>query len=275
MSTEVPASTGEPPTNNSVSADTKACRYCGSPIILTAILCPVCKSCQNRFRNQTNYLAGIAGFIALVISASTFTYGRLSDIIKEKSWYDRIGVAYLEYPGLAVNGEVLLINSGDGDVLITDVEMAFDVGNMAVPINATVSKGSATDIPLKFFERIWVSSTPVAASFIWNDSGTVSKAEAFSRRNDRCIFLKFITIRDPSVIRMNEFYKSHGARLATVQIKAYLNAFSVHTGDPFVVPISDGAFLVSPSPGCANPNRFIDRATEPSAQPASGKSATQ
>ena|SRR5215469_5992220 len=102
-----------------------ACKYCGSEIALGASLCPECKSYQSRWRNALTYIGGLAGVLALVISALTFTYSKIDEMLAARRWKDNVSVIYMTYPGRNSehNGEMLITNSGDGDVFISSLQV--------------------------------------------------------------------------------------------------------------------------------------------------------
>jgi hypothetical protein len=240
------------------TAGMKSCRYCGSEMLVSATLCPTCKFFQNRFRNFLTYLAGTAAFLALVVSATAFTAGKVSDMIKERAWQDKVGVGYFKYPGSSTKlseGEILLLNSGDGDVFVTDIIIAFQNGNMGIPINALVGKGEGKRVPLQLVESPLMPVTPGNASWIANASGAVhpnTLREAFEDRDNKCVHPILLTMTHSDFTRMAGFYREFRERLATVAVTATLNAYSIHTGKPTHESVQDVVmgFAVMPIENC-------------------------
>lgn len=70
----------------------KPCAYCGSPITVKAILCPVCKSYQSPWRTALIYIAGIAGLIGIMGSAFAYIISEVPSIHKIIAWHDDIKI---------------------------------------------------------------------------------------------------------------------------------------------------------------------------------------
>src|ERR1700720_3989255 len=121
------------------------CVNCGSPILVGARICAVCKTYQSQWRNMLLFVGSIAGFITLLASGVTFIFAQLSSIIKT----EKIAVSYLSYPG-----EVLLINTGDKEVFVSSLEVYWNSRNHneRISLNASIKAGEFKSITPAFFD---------------------------------------------------------------------------------------------------------------------------
>ena len=97
--------------NAEPAENTKRCAYCGSPIYVEAILCPVCKSYQSSWRTAVVYIAGIAGLLGLIGSAAVFIINALPNVYKVVAWRDQVKIWHFE-AGISPHFGVTMSNTG-------------------------------------------------------------------------------------------------------------------------------------------------------------------
>jgi hypothetical protein len=223
-----------------VTIQTMRCKYCGSEITSGALLCPVCKSYQSRLRNTLTYIGGLTGIMALVISGLTFTYSKISDMIAARQWHDKVSVVYMRYPGdinSRFNGEMLVTNSGDGDVYVSTLSYDLNTDeievNNEIPLDADViKKGSVSKMLLPYrSDPLYGDMNRKADVVIYIKSGHAPGKlvlAAFDGSTDRCVFPYFTTRADPTFKRMNASYKmANHAEVAVVPVRAHLDVMSI------------------------------------------------
>jgi hypothetical protein len=90
------------------------CKACASPLDARARLCPVCKTWQKAWRNWLPYLGAIVTAGTVVVSGITYTVTHL-----RTQPPPQVSLAVLD---MTDPGSVSLLNTGNVDLLITDVQ---------------------------------------------------------------------------------------------------------------------------------------------------------
>lgn len=243
---------------DNVEQTTAPCLACGMPISANASICPTCKSYQRPWRNTLNYFAGIAGFIAVIGSAGAFMTSHVLGVVKKREWHDSISIAVMES-----KNQITLLNSGDGDILVTAVDIYVDAGensfNGALDIDQIVKKSSFLQVKLKNFdpydsaltEQIKANNekdsqagpkAPQYEVFLYTKDGQVTQkilAEAFKFSAKRCLSYELGSRNSPSLNRVDETYKSSKKNLIYYPARADINWISAHTGKMHKTPTQD------------------------------------
>jgi hypothetical protein len=247
--------------NNSERVSTVSCVACGSSIPEGVSICVACNSYQSRWRNSLTYTASIAGFFALIASAAAFVFSNLSGAIKEAQWHDEVGIGQLDYPG-----SVLLVNSGDGDVFVSDINFYWLDGsaNTGLSINKVVKPKNFESIKLVYSDtrqKFDSAQSPrysiEGKSLVWIRSGDGVASEkvideSMPNRGGKCVLYSFFTETSPRIVRMSNFFKSHNMQLVTLPVKVEVVSISAHSGKFFKSEVNNVkmGFLFDASAGC-------------------------
>ena len=191
----------------------KACRYCGSEMKASAVLCPTCNSYQDRWRSLLLYLASAAGFLALLASAATFIFSQLVDLEKRLNWKDEVDVIFFESGIDPYNYNVVLANRGDGPVFVSDLLLNVLGGNAVFRINAKINSND-------FFVVDKVRSFPEGyESFVSSTSGAPTRKLVENSNiifeSKPCFLIVVFSASATDVKRMDDHYKSSGRRLVS------------------------------------------------------------
>jgi ribosomal protein L40E len=95
------------------------CIACGAAVPSDVELCRHCGSYQSRWKNTLRYWATVAGLLTLAASLLIYTITTLPVIRKMLAWKDDVDVLAFES-----SRRITLINSGDGDILVTHVVLS-------------------------------------------------------------------------------------------------------------------------------------------------------
>jgi hypothetical protein len=115
------------------------CVVCKSEICVDAVMCPICKSYQSRWKNRLYYCASIAGIITVVISLLTYVVSTWPEVKKRLFWRDSVEVTAFDS-----RGKIIIHNSGDGKVFVSHLSWRSEkLGNsQALKINKTIESKS-------------------------------------------------------------------------------------------------------------------------------------
>ena len=91
-----------------------SCIACKSEIVAGAVMCPICKSHQSRWKNQLYYFATIAGAITVFITMLTYIVSTWPEIRKTLFWRDIVDVTQLDSMG-----KLVIYNAGDGKIFVS------------------------------------------------------------------------------------------------------------------------------------------------------------
>jgi len=119
------------------------CIACAQPLPESARLCPSCGSHQAAWRNEIGFIATAFGVASVSVTAIAFLISILPDVRTVVAWRDAVEV--LSYDA---GGDVVLANSGDGEVYVSDIRIEFPRFVTIRPINRTIGAGEVvSDAP--------------------------------------------------------------------------------------------------------------------------------
>jgi hypothetical protein len=231
----------------------KSCSYCGSQIPAGATVCSVCKYHQNRWRNNLLFAAGLAGLVGLFGSALTFTIGTSLQLYKSLKWTDRATVLKLRSVGLFT--ELVIANSGDGPIFITDVDVGYRGTKLATPmqkalaINEIATIRDGDDSFLKegtntvFQNKTGIPSQDVLDSWRTGPDGFGHKF---------CFLVSYHSENDPVLVSMRKAPPDPTYKFVTEPAEAYVRYFSPLSGKRLEETVAVTAvFVISKSADCA------------------------
>jgi hypothetical protein len=121
----------------------RLCIACAKPLPESARLCPSCGSHQAAWRNEIGFVATVTGVASVSVTAVAFLISILPDVRTVVAWRDAVEV--LSYDA---GGDVVLANSGDGEVYVSDIRVEFPGFVTIRPINRTIRAGEViSDAP--------------------------------------------------------------------------------------------------------------------------------
>lgn len=226
--------------NDSASVkNTKPCAYCGSPILISATLCPICKAYQSKLRNVVLYIAGIAGLIGLLGSAFVYIVSEIPNIYKILMWRDQIKLWEFSaryYPNFSLS----LSNVGDGPIIVSSILIYW---NDSVP-NAPPRRGNAQYTVGKVVQptdTLIIPAKPDARNDYYldiaNTSGrpnsTVISHSSIAYENPRsnpstCFMMVFYNEDAVAISRMQNAYGSEGLRVVQEPIRGVVVYYRIH-----------------------------------------------
>lgn len=226
------------------NAATKPCISCCSLIPDKARVCSICKSHQQEWRNILVFVGGFASLAAVIGSCAVFIYQGVVDIKKSYSWEDSVKVIYLKFPG-----EMLLMNSGNGDVVIESVvaRTKEDPSVLySIPVAQELSADKASTIKLQASQIDDPYVNAQGLSPLTNPSGIPTAAEIDEWRSDHqgCVRTEIASEGEPDFLNMESFVEKHNnKRIEKLQMTAEIHVTSVHTKKSFVAFL-DNVYLV-------------------------------
>lgn len=216
---------------------TVRCIACRAEIDAEALLCPVCKSYQQNWKNLLPYFGSAAGLIAIVASAITFISGNAYDWFKVATWKDAVAIAYFEYPGQSG-----FINTGDGAIVLSSVFVQLDPHSgrtINIPLNQQIEAGKFAVVTT---QPLYIPADGIdRANWAKNPSGATSPkllaaATAFGD-SARCADFHLFN-GDHLVFRVIDSLQP-GRRLISAPVAAQLNFVSLHTGKQISETLKD------------------------------------
>jgi hypothetical protein len=207
----------------------KNCRYCGSEIAAQAAVCPICKYNQQPWRNTITYLAGITGFITLLISGLAFVGSSAIDIYSKISWIDDVRVLSLD-TRLIPNFSAVISNVGSGPAFVYEIFLYWRSDSSRLSINRAINVGEFLSLPGKAPQGVdydvYVSSRSGVAS---REVIANAAPDSETTPNKHCFLTSFRVANDTDLERMNKFYAAGGRKLATDKASAEILFYSVHS----------------------------------------------
>lgn len=198
---------------------TNLCIACRSPIPAGATVCLVCKTFQRRLPRIIATYAPYLGGLAVVVSLATLAYSQGAEIYRRWMWADEITVGWFYSPGRSV-----FLNTGDGDVYITTLELMSQDKNKVINVAEGVlaKKGEITTI------------NPLAVpnnEYLMNETGVASPEIAARLFATACLPISFMSPGMAERTNVEKFYESHfKTKMIAAPIEVYLNYISLHTG---------------------------------------------
>jgi hypothetical protein len=222
-----------PPEADDPAEAERMCRYCGSAIATQATICPTCRSYQSPWRNTVLFLAGVAGFFALIGSSAAFIWNQIDTAYRNVQWEDKVTVLYFSakaHPDF----EIVMSNVGSGTVFVSDLQVFYWRGNTVFRIDKAIEPGTisasevAGDDGADRYRGILASPTGKATSAILEDSDIVPILR-IGDGSDACFHLNLYSNDASDLERMDNFYKANGLRLVTEPVQAVLSYYSVES----------------------------------------------
>jgi hypothetical protein len=211
------------------NAKTKLCSYCGANIPEVAVVCEYCKFHQNHWRNNAVFLAGIAGFLALLFSTTAYLTEKIVDFYKTIRWQDDVNVVYFR---IHSNDDDLLYaviaNSGDGPIFISDVVIYWgDSSNESRQLGKTI-------LPKEFvvFGSDTYPKNGDDYEYLSNKSGDMpfefQRLAGSDYSPNTCAAVTFFSANAVDLERMARYYaKKYEEKLMVAKVEAYVSFYSI------------------------------------------------
>ncbi len=219
------------------------CVACKQEIHPNAAICPTCKSHQRRWKNDLQYIAGIATLFVLILSGSAWLVQRI-----HQTFFSREDVRVV---GCNTLGSAIIVNRGDTEVFVTHL-LLWMPGRHAdwkapdLPIMQSLPPGKFLKQEFSF-SRIKGNATFARGLSADEFQNQIVKAA----NDDPCYELAFYDSNDtylPVLLKMG----SGGPSLNTFEVAGYLEYWGKRGDSPERLPLSGVGFVrhdVS-SPGC-------------------------
>ncbi|HEV2913259.1 MAG TPA: hypothetical protein VGX92_08085 [Pyrinomonadaceae bacterium] len=163
------------------------------------------------------YLGGVVAFLALVGSLITFSISQIIQIYQRVTWKEEVTVI-----SFMSAGEKVFLNSGDGEVFLSHVDIKSAVYNQGVSVNSIIK-------PKEFLYK--VPGDDIGKSDVVSGVSDREWAEILTKpRTDESFFYAFFFIDDPT---LQIFKKSLGERLRTFPASAQLIYYSANGGKKY------------------------------------------
>lgn len=207
----------------------KLCRYCGSEIYVSAILCPICKSYQNKWRSIGIYIARITGFIALFASAIAFVASHVAVLMHNYQWKDNANVLYFRSGNFPSSFRIVIANTGDGQIYVRELRIWWkeSVRSYAIDSEVDIDK-------IYSYDNLHLGELSAHGyqEFIANFTGHVNADVAYSSTqelaHEECFFSVFFSSNAGDIEHMNEYYKMYDRKLVSEPVNATLYFYSAH-----------------------------------------------
>ena len=199
------------------TVDNKKCSVCKHDIPPTASLCSICRSYQQRWKNELQYYSGIAALLVLFLSASSWLIGRAS------AYFQRDDIRVISCNTL---GAAVIANRGKAEVFISNLLLWMpgrksDWEAPTLDINEGLPSG-------QFLKRQFPASRLQGPAFFVRGVDSVSFEKLISRaaKDDPCFELAFFESSDHS---LRELKQMAGPTLNTFDVAGYLEYFGTHS----------------------------------------------
>ena len=113
------------------------CRWCQSPMLVDASVCPVCTKNQSKFWNLAPNVSLLFTLVAAFFSGVLFIYSQSAKIIEEITWKDNAEIWKLDSIG-----ESIIRNTGGGDIFASGIELSAADFSQSFEIGKIVKKGT-------------------------------------------------------------------------------------------------------------------------------------
>ena len=195
------------------------CVACRSPIPEGATVCSACKTFQKRAPRFIATYAPYLGGLAVVGSLVTLAYSQGAEIYRRWMWADKITVGWFFSPDRSV-----FLNTGDGDVYITSLELISQDNNKVLNFREGVlaKKG----------EIATINPIPVPSNqYLMNKTGVASPELAQRLFDSPCLAVSFMSPGIPERTNAEKFYDSHyKTKMIAAPIDVYIDYISLQTG---------------------------------------------
>jgi len=230
-----------------------ACRYCGSEISARAVMCPVCKLYQSRWRNNLLFLAGLVGFFGLLASAATFVLDRSLGMWNSFFGGDRIRVLSFHARAASPEYRIVVTSLGPWPVFLYDVTVHWHGGSRSYDVSRMIEKNAIAVIDRE---------TPEAVVGVGDLLGTrdgklneiILRYSSFpiNQYTDHvCFFPAIYNDENHRIARMKAHYLSTGMQLVTASVRAYTSFYSPQAGKTIQQDFpAITLFAMSNSPHC-------------------------
>ena len=228
---------------------TRRCIYCGSELAPMAVLCPTCKSYQDKWRNRLVFAAGLTGVATIAAGALAFVAQQGVQGYRTVFWRDTLNVLEFEgWPRRAA--EVVVSNSGYGPVLMSELIVYSHGDSLNYEFDRTVKADEVERINTPY----WKSrdkNIPDAA-YVGTPTGRLTPKQAEQRSEigdvNRCIYAAYFSPDHSSFKRFQTFYKG---RLVVEEATGTLFYFGTRPGPKKQTSFSIvTAFLLKDTPEC-------------------------
>jgi len=228
--------------------DQKKCIGCGNAIPTQARVCNYCSSFQSAWKNNLRYLANVMGLFSVIVSAVAFIISTIPTVRQVVAWHDEVKVLTF-----ASNKPVTIVNTGDGDVFITHINIRgsrpsgrnySDTERISGYVEAGSLITDNREIPLEEYS-IATSTDPE------DIEGLLNMAELFSSR-DACVRMVFAVPDDPGYATFKSYL---GEKMITFDVEATIRFFSIKKQTYIVqeIPMS-GYLVIQKDPSCLESN---------------------
>jgi hypothetical protein len=194
------------------------------------------------------FAAGIGGLITLIASALTFTIDRSWQVYKNLTWEDRVSVFELHSDGETTH--LVITNSGDGPVFVSDINIAASGDQLFIPIERVLAPNEIASITK--------GQGFIAGTIIANESGSPTQAmsDSFGTGRDGfghafCFVVTYYSEDSPGLNLVEQRYSERGWKVVTEAAIGIVGYFSPHSkrriDEKFAVA---GAFLGAETEHC-------------------------
>jgi hypothetical protein len=191
--------------------------------------------------------------LTLIATASVYIGTNFSDFKRAVLWKDRITVISLRIPG-----NVVLLNTGDGDVWIEGFDyknvLSGEIGN--IPVNKVAQRGEVLSLEVPFPDHVGNSKTHNVV-FLSNATGTPSQELIGASRLSETACLPFFIMGDKDIgaQMMDKHYHRLGRALITSAANVTIDFVSTRTGShrSLRLPEAKVLYALRAEDGCQRP----------------------